>query len=205
MRLFGWNSAHWASLIPNGLGHIKPNHYVDMLRIAWQNRDQPLMAWRILKDGVCDGCALGTTGLHDFTMTGIHLCMVRLNLLRMNTMPALDPALLADVPALRQLNSGELRKLGRLPYPMIRRSGDKGFKRISWKTALDAIGEHIRDTTPQRLAFYVTSRGVTNEVYYVAQKAARFLGSNNVDTAARICHSPSTVAISAGTPSGRPS
>ena len=195
MKLFGWNSAHWASLIPNGFGHVKPNHYVDMLRIAWQNRDQPLMAWRILNDGVCDGCALGTTGLHDFTMTGVHLCMVRLNLLRLNTMPALDPAVLADVPALRQMKAGELRKLGRLPYPMIRRRGDKGFKRIPWKTALDTIGEHIRDTTPQRLAFYVTSRGVTNEVYYAAQKAARFLGANNVDTAARICHSPSTVAM----------
>jgi molybdopterin-dependent oxidoreductase alpha subunit len=195
MKLFGWNSAHWASLIPNGLGHVKPNHYVDMLRIAWQNRDQPLMAWRILNDGVCDGCALGTTGLHDFTMTGVHLCMVRLNLLRLNTMPALDPALLADVPALRRMKAGELRKLGRLPYPMMRRRGDKGFRRINWAMALDTIGAHIRDTTPQRLAFYVTSRGVTNEVYYAAQKVARFLGTNNVDTAARICHSPSTVAM----------
>jgi hypothetical protein len=26
---------------------------------------------------------------------------------------------------------------------------------------------------------YVTSRGVTNEVYYVAQKVMRFLGSND--------------------------
>ncbi len=195
MKLFGWNSAHWASLIPNGFGHVKPNHYVDMLRIAWQNRDQPLMAWRILNDGVCDGCALGTTGLHDFTMTGVHLCMVRLNLLRLNTMPALDPAVLGDVAALRKMNAAELRKLGRLPYPMLRRRGDKGFQRVSWKTALDTIGERIRDTTPERLAFYLTSRGITNEVYYVAQKAARFLGTNNIDNASRICHAPSTVAM----------
>ncbi|HKB48227.1 MAG TPA: molybdopterin-dependent oxidoreductase, partial [Ktedonobacterales bacterium] len=46
-----------------------------------------------------------------------------------------------------------------------------------------------------RMAFYLTSRGLTNEVYYVAQKAARFLGTNNVDNAARVCHSPSTVAL----------
>src|SRR5262249_55017048 len=42
---------------------------------------------------------------------------------------------------------------------------------------------------------YLTSRGVTNEVYYAAQKVARALGSNHVDNAARICHAPSTVAL----------
>ncbi|MFD2355635.1 molybdopterin-dependent oxidoreductase [Nonomuraea ferruginea] len=34
-----------------------------------------------------------------------------------------------------------------------------------------------------------------NENYYAAQKAVRALGTNNVDNAARICHSPSTVAL----------
>ena len=43
----------------------------------------------------------------------------------------------------------------------------------------------------------MTSRGVTNEVYYVAQKVARFLGTNNVENAARLCHSPSTAAMKA--------
>src|SRR5437762_8086312 len=42
---------------------------------------------------------------------------------------------------------------------------------------------------------FVTSRGVTNEVYYMAQKVARFLGTNNVDNAARLCHAPSTAAM----------
>ena len=36
---------------------------------------------------------------------------------------------------------------------------------------------------------------ITNEVYYVAQKAARFLGTNNVDNSSRICHAPSTKAL----------
>ncbi|MCL5998439.1 MAG: FdhF/YdeP family oxidoreductase [Chloroflexi bacterium] len=195
MKILGWNTAHWVSLIPNGIGHIKPNHYSEMLRIAWQNRDQPLLAWRILRDGVCDGCALGTTGLHDFTMKGVHLCMVRLHLLRLNTMPALDTHVLQDVTALKRMKAGELRALGRLPYPMMRERGDAGFRRITWDQALDTIASHIRRTVPERLAFYLTSRGITNEVYYVAQKTARFLGTNNIDNAARICHSPSTVAM----------
>jgi molybdopterin-dependent oxidoreductase alpha subunit len=36
---------------------------------------------------------------------------------------------------------------------------------------------------------------MTNESYYVAQKAVRALGSPNVDNAARICHSPSTYGL----------
>ncbi|MEE9164469.1 MAG: FdhF/YdeP family oxidoreductase, partial [Thermoplasmata archaeon] len=61
--------------------------------------------------------------------------------------------------------------------------------------ALTAAASRIRETTPDRLAFYVTSRGITNEVYYIAQKVARFLGTNNVDNSSRVCHSPSTIGL----------
>ncbi len=74
-----------------GLGQQKPHHYREMVRIVWENRDQLPFAWRILTRGVCDGCALGTTGVRDWTLPGTHLCMVRLELLRLNTAPALDP------------------------------------------------------------------------------------------------------------------
>jgi hypothetical protein len=185
----------WAGLSPNGAGHQKPNHYAEMAKTIWENRDNLPYAARILTQGVCDGCALGVAGLSDWTMKGPHLCAVRLNLLRLNTMPALDPQVLADVGPLFGRKSKELRALGRLPYPMRRRKGEKGFTRITWDEALDSIAARIRATTPDRIAFWLTSRGVTNEVYYAAQKAARFLGTNNVDNAARICHSPSTVAL----------
>lgn len=174
---------------------MKPNHYLDMLKVAWRNRDQLPFAWRILSRGVCDGCALGTTGMKDFTMEGTHLCTVRLNLLRLNTMPALKASKLRDVESLSRLSSAELREVGRLPYPFVRGKGERGFKRVSWDDALELIAERIRATTPERLAFYLTSRGISNEVYYVAQKAARFLGTNNVDNSARLCHAPSTTAL----------
>jgi hypothetical protein len=45
-----------------GLTQQKPRHYREMARIAWENRDQLPFAWRILTRGVCDGCALGTSG-----------------------------------------------------------------------------------------------------------------------------------------------
>src|SRR4030095_12293714 len=92
-------------------------------------------------------------------------------------------------------SNAELRELGRLPYPMLRDKGAKGFRRISWDEAYGRIGKRIRASDPKRIAFFVTSRGVTNEVYYMAQKVARFLGTNNVDNAARLCHSPSSAAM----------
>ena len=190
-----WNPKHWASLAPNGIGHVKPNHYLDMAKVVWRNRDQLPYAWRILSQGVCDGCALGTSGLHDFTMDGVHLCMVRLELLRLNTMPALDVRVLEAAEALAQMSAAALRELGRLPYPMLRRRGARGFTRITWDEALQLAADKAAATDPQRLAFYLTSRGLTNEAYYVTQKAARFLGTNNVDNSARICHAPSTVAM----------
>src|SRR5437867_4018271 len=169
MAPFGFNPSSWAGLMPNGLGQVKPNHYGEMIKTAWDNKDQLPYAWRILNKGVCDGCALGTTGMRDFTMSGPHLCTVRLGLLRLNTMPALDVDALSDVSALQRKSGGELRNLGRLPYPMVRRRGEPGFRRVSWDDALDIVGDRIRRTDPQRLAFYLTSRGITNEVYYMAQ------------------------------------
>ena len=82
----------WASPVPRDPRRRKPNHYLEMARVVWENRGHLPWAWRVLSQGVCDGCALGTSGLRDWTVDGVHLCMVRLELLRLNTLPALDPA-----------------------------------------------------------------------------------------------------------------
>jgi molybdopterin-dependent oxidoreductase alpha subunit len=183
------------NLVPFGLGQAKPKHFRDMATVAWKNRDNLPYAWKVLSKGVCDGCALGVAGFHDWTIKGVHLCMTRLNLLRLNTMPALDLRLLEDVSKLEKMDNAQLRELGRLPYPMLREKGAKGFRQITWDEAYQRIAAKIRVTDRKRLAFFVTSRGVTNEVYYMAQKVARFLGTNNVDNAARLCHAPSTAAM----------
>jgi molybdopterin-dependent oxidoreductase alpha subunit len=187
--------ARLRSCVPFGLGQAKPRHFRDMAAVAWKNRDNLSYGWKVLSRGVCDGCALGVAGFHDWTIDGVHLCMTRLNLLRLNTMPALDPAVLYDVSRLRALSNAQLRELGRLPFPMLREKGSPGFRRISWDEAYLRIARRIRAAGPKRWALFVTSRGVTNEVYYMAQKVARFLGTNNVDNAARLCHAPSTAAM----------
>ena len=184
-----------ASLKPFGIGEQRPNNFSEVTRAIWENRDQAGYAWRILNEGVCDGCALGTKGMRDWTIEGVHLCNIRLRLLRMNTMPAFDPALLADIEELRGRPSADLRGLGRLPRPMVRRAGDPGFSPIGWDEAMELTAERIRAGGPDRLGAYLTSRGTANETYYAAQKAVRAMGSNSIDNAARVCHSPSTFGL----------
>ena len=187
----------WVSVIPYGITEQHPNAYKDIAAAMWENRDHLGYAWRILNNGCCDGCALGTTGMRDWTMKGVHLCAIRLQLLRLNTMPAMDWRRLEDVNGLRGLSERQLRKLGRLAVPMVRRRGERGFRRVSWDEAVGAIAEILRGLDPRRIAWYITSRGLTNEAYYAHQKVARFLGTNHVDTSARICHAPSTAALNA--------
>jgi molybdopterin-dependent oxidoreductase alpha subunit len=187
---------HWVSPIPFGLGKIKPKHIRDTMKIAFENKDNLGYATRIITKGVCDGCALGVSGLYDQTLDGPHICTTRLNVLRLNTAPAIKPEILhADIDELRKYDSTELRKLGRIPYPMIRRKGERKFSRITWDDAMDMIAQKMRKLDPKQYAFYLTSRGITNESYYVAGKVARFLGANNIDNASRICHSPSKTAL----------
>ncbi len=186
----------WVSKVPFGLGKVKPHHIRDTLKVVWENKDNLPYATRILTQGVCDGCALGVSGLQDQTLKGPHLCTTRLNVLRLNTMPAMKEEMVhADIEELRKLSSTELRQLGRIPYPLIREPGESRFRRISWEEALDRIADKMRSLDPKQFAFYTTSRGITNEVYYTLGKVARFLGTNNVDNASRICHSPSKTAL----------
>jgi hypothetical protein len=132
------------SAVPFGLGQTKPQHFRDMARMVWKNRDNLGYAWKVLSQGVCDGCALGVAGFHDWTIQGVHLCMTRLNLLRLNTMPALDISRLENIDELRRslagrnaegqrrdsparrapsrknhdsLDNAQLRELGRLALP----------------------------------------------------------------------------------------
>ena len=197
MDAAGRKQRQWVSLIPYGVTQQHPNAYKDIASTIWENRDNLGYAWRILNNGCCDGCSLGTMGMRDWTMKGVHLCAVRLQLLRLNTMPAMDWRKLEDVDSLRGLSEKQLRQLGRLAVPMIRRRGEKGFRRVSWDEALATVATGLRQTDPHRMAWYITSRGLTNEAYYAHQKVARFLGTNHVDTSARICHAPSTMALNA--------
>lgn len=183
-------------LVPVGpKRHPRPRPFVEMARILWENRDNLPYAWRILNHGVCDGCSLGPRGLRDDVIDGVHLCMTRLKLLRLNTMGAVPEERLQSVSALRALSNEELHRLGRLPWPMIHRAGDDRLHRLSWDEALAIAGEALRDTPGERMGFFATSRGIVNETYYAFTKAARLMGSNHVDLCARLCHAASVAGL----------
>ncbi len=184
-----------ASLVPFGLGKDKPHHYLEMLEVLWDNRDALPYAWRILNEGVCDGCSLGPRGLKDDVIEGTHVCLTRLRLLRLNTMPAFKPEAVADIGRLRAMSNRDLHALGRVPYPLLYRPGDPGFRRVGWAEALALAGEAIRAAPGPRQAWFATSRGTTNETYYAFTKAARLCGTNNVDVCARLCHQASVAGL----------
>ena len=115
------NGTGLSRLVPFGLvGQTKPRHYREMLGVLWENKTELPYAWDILKRGVCDGCSLGPYGMKDNVHEGVHLCMTRLKLLKVNTMSALDPSAAPTV----QLRSNPTLSTRRKPptmkprYPM---------------------------------------------------------------------------------------
>jgi molybdopterin-dependent oxidoreductase alpha subunit len=193
-------------LAPFGLlVDTKPHHYREMLKVLWENRGRWLYALRILRHGVCDGCSLGPRGLRDDVISGVHLCLTRLKLLRLNTMGPIPDAVLADVGPLRAMTEEQLRLLGRIPYPLIRRKGERGFSRLSWDEALGLVAARMDAAAPDRMGMFVTSRGLTNETYYMLQKLARVAGTPHIDSCARLCHAASTVGLKQTLGFGAPS
>ncbi|MCX6866693.1 MAG: molybdopterin-dependent oxidoreductase, partial [Verrucomicrobia bacterium] len=81
--------------------------------------------------------------------------------------------------------------------PMIRENGD--WKPVSWPEAIaftaDALQRIIAQHGPDSIGVLGSSRA-TNEENYLVQKFARVvLGTNNVDSCARVCHTPSAAAM----------
>ncbi len=97
----------------------------------------------------------------------------------------------------------------RILNPMIRDSIDQPWREVSWDEALSFTAtklKAIKDTYGARALGGITSSRCTNEETFLVQKLVRSgFGSNNVDTCARVCHSPtgfglsSTFGTSAGT------
>ncbi len=179
----------WLSrLVPFGVDHWTSSHpYRHLLGVIWENKRDLSYAWNILTRGVCDGCSFGSHGLRDNVVGGLHLCMNRFEALRLNTMGALHSSVLKDVARLQALKPEKLRFLGRLAYPMIRWKNDRGFAPISWSEAFEIICRVIHDTPPHELGFCAAPFGITNEGYYVFQKLARALGTNNIGISSPRC------------------
>jgi formate dehydrogenase major subunit len=97
----------------------------------------------------------------------------------------------------------------RITTPMIRKSIHDAWQQVSWDEAFDYAASEIKRIQAKYgkdSVGGITSSRCTNEEVYVTQKLVRAVfGSNNVDTCARVCHSPTgyglkqTLGESAGT------
>ena len=97
----------------------------------------------------------------------------------------------------------------RILNPMIRGAIDEPWREVSWEEAIAHTASEFRrlqDKYGKRSIGGITSSRCTNEETFLVQKLVRAgFGNNNVDTCARVCHSPTgyglktTFGTSAGT------
>ncbi|MBK8374848.1 MAG: formate dehydrogenase subunit alpha [Sphingomonadales bacterium] len=97
----------------------------------------------------------------------------------------------------------------RITKPMIRKRVDEPWREVSWEEAIAHTASEFRRIQDQygtRSVGGITSSRCTNEETFLVQKLVRQgFGNNNVDTCARVCHSPTgyglktTFGTSAGT------
>ena len=97
----------------------------------------------------------------------------------------------------------------RITTPMIRKSIHDPWEKVTWDVAINYAASEIKRIQKKYgrdSVGAISSSRCTNEEVYVVQKLVRAaLGNNNVDTCARVCHSPTgyglkqTLGESAGT------
>jgi formate dehydrogenase major subunit len=97
----------------------------------------------------------------------------------------------------------------RVLHPMIRESITDEWREVDWDTAISYTARKFREIQERYgvgAIGGITSSRTTNEEVFVVQKMVRAaFGNNNVDTCARVCHSPTgyglkqTFGTSAGT------
>ncbi|NOX52422.1 MAG: formate dehydrogenase subunit alpha [Gammaproteobacteria bacterium] len=97
----------------------------------------------------------------------------------------------------------------RITKPMIRDGIDDPWREVTWEEAINYTAKRFRDiqsTYGRNSIGAISSSRCTNEEVYLMQKLVRAgFGNNNIDTCARVCHSPTgyglkaTLGESAGT------
>jgi formate dehydrogenase major subunit len=96
----------------------------------------------------------------------------------------------------------------RILKPMMRERIDQPWREVSWDEAIGRVASEFKRIQKKhgRLAIGgITSSRCTNEETYLVQKLVRGgFGNNNVDTCARVCHSPTGFGLSSafGTSAG---
>ena len=139
-----------------------------------------------IKKSVCTHCSVGCTVLAE-VQGGVWV----------GQEPGFDSpfnlgAHCAKGAAVREHAHGERR----LKYPM--KLVDGKWKKVSWETAINEIGDkmmEIRKQSGPDSVYWLGSAKHNNEQAYLFRKFAAFWGTNNVDHQARICHSTTVAGV----------
>jgi molybdopterin-dependent oxidoreductase alpha subunit len=164
--------------------------------------------WRGLRSkNSCRTCALGMGGQRGGMVNESghfpEVCKKSMQALAADMRPPLSADDLSSrtLADLRKLTSRELEALGRLTTPLYAGPDSTHFEPISWDEALDAVGERLQDTPPDRSFFYVSGRS-SNEAGFLLQLFARIFGTNNVNNCSYYCHQASGVGLTQAIGSG---
>ncbi|MEQ8262789.1 FdhF/YdeP family oxidoreductase [Pseudohaliea sp.] len=96
---------------------------------------------------------------------------------------------------LRELSPHELEHAGRLAKPIYKAAGEKGFRELSWDSAMALAAERFSAVEPERAFFYASGRS-SNEAGFLLQLLARCWGTNNVNNCSYYCHQATSVGLS---------
>jgi formate dehydrogenase major subunit len=139
-----------------------------------------------IKKSVCDYCSVGCTVIAEI-QDGVWV----------GQEPGFDSpfnlgAYCAKGAAVREVAHGERR----LKYPV--KLVDGRWTRITWDQAIDEIGDKLlqisQESSPDAI-FWTNSSKFNNEQSYLHRKFMAFLGTNNTDHQARICHSTTVAGV----------
>jgi ferredoxin-nitrate reductase len=108
-----------------------------------------------------------------------------------------NPVNRGDLCLLGKNLPGMLYSKDRLLYPQVREGKD--FKKVDWKTVVSNVAQKIKGTVakhgPDSVALYVSASEYIEEYYIYNKLFKGFIGTNNVESSARLCWASGVVGL----------
>ena len=89
----------------------------------------------------------------------------------------------------------ETQNKGRLLKTLYRENKNNSFKEIKYKKTIEVIADKLKNTKPEKIAFYSAGQVLTEDYYIFNKFFKGFIGTANVDSNSRTCISSALVAL----------
>src|SRR5471030_710742 len=125
----------------------------------------PVKLWRRMRSkNACKTCALGMGGMKGGMVNEAghfpEVCKKSLQAQAadMQGGMAADYFEKHSLEDLLKLTPKQAEDQGRITYPVVHKEGDSHFRPITWEDALKFIADQLKETSPDRAAFYSSGR-----------------------------------------------